>query len=79
MKEFFRVDSLKKVFLHLAIMLVLFMGLLLFFFYVYLPKTTRHDQTITVPKLVGMNVSELEEFLSSTTPIIQRALNRIPF
>lgn len=63
--EVFKVDSLKKVFVHLGIILILFAGLLLFFFYVYLPKATHHDQTITVPKLTGMKVNELELFLKS--------------
>lgn len=65
MKNIFKADSLGKVFLHIGIMLLLFMGLLLFFFYVYLPKATHHDQTITVPKLIGMNAEELEDFLKS--------------
>lgn len=61
----FKVDSLGKVFLHLGIIFVLFIGLLFFFFYVYLPDATHHDQSITVPKLVGMNAEELPNFLES--------------
>jgi beta-lactam-binding protein with PASTA domain len=63
--ELFRADSLKKVFLHLGIILVLFIGLLVFFFYVYLPNTTHHGETITVPNIVGKNAEELENFLDS--------------
>jgi beta-lactam-binding protein with PASTA domain len=65
MNNILKADSLKKVFLHLGIIFVLFMGLLIFFFYVYLPNATHHDQTITVPKLVGMNAEEVENFLKS--------------
>lgn len=65
MKNIFKADSLGKVFLHLGIILLLFLGLLLFFFYSYLPNATHHDKTITVPKLVGMSASELEDFLES--------------
>ncbi|MBX9850471.1 MAG: PASTA domain-containing protein [Cytophagaceae bacterium] len=63
--NFFKADSLKKVFLHLGIMFILFMGLLIFFFYVYLPNATHHNETITVPKLIGMNATEMDDFLSS--------------
>jgi len=63
--ELFRADSLKKVFLHFGIILLLFIGLLIFFFYVYLPKTTHHGETITVPNIVGMSSQELESYLDS--------------
>ena len=63
--SFLRVDSLKKVFIHLGIILFLFTGLLVFFFYIYLPNATNHGQSITVPKLVGMNVEELTSFLNA--------------
>src|SRR6478735_428322 len=63
--ELFKADSLKKVFVHLGIIFILFIGLLIFFFYIYLPKATHHDETIVVPKLVGMNVAEIENFLDS--------------
>lgn len=63
--ELFKADSLKKVFLHLGIIFILFIGLLIFFFYIYLPKATHHDESIVVPKLIGMNVQELEDFLNA--------------
>jgi beta-lactam-binding protein with PASTA domain len=63
--SFLKVDSFKKVLVHLAIILMLFSGLLAFFFYIYLPEVTHHGETITVPKLVGMNVDELEKFLDA--------------
>jgi eukaryotic-like serine/threonine-protein kinase len=65
LKNIFKTDSFKKVLLHISVILTLFIGLLLFFFYVYLPRTTNHGETITVPKLIGMNSAQLEDFLSS--------------
>lgn len=37
--------------------------LLLFYFYVYLPASTNHGETITVPSVEGLNITELENFL----------------
>ncbi len=37
--------------------------IMILYFYVYLPHVTNHDETITVPNTVGMNFSELEDFL----------------
>ncbi|MFT7269533.1 MAG: beta-lactam-binding protein with PASTA domain [Roseivirga sp.] len=37
---------------------------LLFFFYIYLPASTNHSETITVPELVGMPFSDIEEFVT---------------
>lgn len=34
------------------------------FFFIYLPNTTKHGETIIVPDLDGMELSELEKFLS---------------
>lgn len=39
------------------------LSLLLFYFYIYLPTITNHGETITVPNVEGMNVTELDEFL----------------
>jgi len=48
------------------LLLIGFAGFLLLslFFYVYLPVTTNHGDTITVPDLTGMKVGELEAFLN---------------
>jgi beta-lactam-binding protein with PASTA domain len=37
--------------------------LLLLYFYAYLPATTNHGETITVPSIEGMQISQLQEFL----------------
>ena len=38
--------------------------LILIFFYLYLPSTTNHGETITVPELVGMSFDDLEEYVT---------------
>ncbi|ALW86713.1 penicillin-binding protein [Hymenobacter sedentarius] len=52
-------DVLKHLLLILAVGVVLVLG----FFYVYLPVSTHHGETITVPKVTGMNVADLENYL----------------
>jgi beta-lactam-binding protein with PASTA domain len=37
--------------------------LLIVYFYIYLPTSTNHGETITVPNVEGMPLAELEEFL----------------
>ena len=59
-----RVFLMKKIGIHLGIMLVIAFGLILVFFYNFLPSYTNHGETITVPDLRGMAFSELEDFLS---------------
>ncbi|MES2732478.1 MAG: PASTA domain-containing protein [Bacteroidota bacterium] len=60
-----KTNSKKDVLIHVGILLsglaIFFLG----FFFVYLPTSTHHGQTITVPNLSGMSVGELEEFLTS--------------
>ena len=49
----------------LNLLVILFLGLVITigFFYIYLPGTTNHGETITVPDLVERNMDELEEML----------------
>jgi len=35
----------------------------LFFFYIYLPSSTNHNETITVPELIGLTYEDLDEFV----------------
>lgn len=46
-----------------AIAIVLGIVITLTFFYIYLPITTNHGESITVPNLEGIHVDELQEFL----------------
>lgn len=59
----FREQSWKAFAVHLSLMIILVFGLVLLFFFVYLPSTTRHDQTITVPNTRGMQLADMDEFL----------------
>ena len=53
-----------KLSLHLGIIVSIATVGLLSFFYIYLPSTTNHGDTITVPDLKGMQENELDAFLS---------------
>ncbi len=56
-------NSLKTFIIHLVLMLIVITGLVITFFYAYLPSATRHGETITVPNLKGMSLLEMDEFL----------------
>ena len=53
-----------KFMLNLGGMAAVVGALVLAFFYVYLPATTNHGETITVPNIVGLSEEQLEEFLT---------------
>ena len=55
--------SKREILLHLSLIFGVALLLILSFFYVYLPRTTHHGQTITVPNLIGKHMDELPEFL----------------
>lgn len=49
--------------IHLSIAVVVISLAVLFFFHVYLPSYTNHLESVTVPNLEGIHMSELEDFL----------------
>ena len=55
--------SFKEFLIHLAIALFIGVAIILLFFYFFLPKTTNHGETVTVPKLIGMEYKDLPEFI----------------
>ena len=55
--------SWKGLLFHVGLMGLVVVGMILLFFYVYLPSTTRHGETITVPNLEGMSLVDMDEFL----------------
>jgi len=63
MKISLKAQNKRDVLLHLLLVICLGIILLLVFFYLYLPFTTNHNQTVTVPNLVGMNLKEVEDYL----------------
>ncbi|WP_448530450.1 PASTA domain-containing protein [Raineya sp.] len=58
-----RTHSLGQFFIHILIALTLLALLIILFFYNVLPIVTRHNESITVPNLVGVNLDGLEEKL----------------
>jgi eukaryotic-like serine/threonine-protein kinase len=60
----FKVNSIKDVFIHVGIISAVLTALILAFFYIYLPATTNHKETITVPNLEGITYDKIDEFLT---------------
>ncbi len=60
----FKPNSIKDVLIHIGVMGLIVIGLVLLFFNYYLPKTTNHGETITVPDLMGRHVDEIENYLT---------------
>ena len=58
---------LKGIVVHLIIMAVCIVGGFYYLFYVYLPATTNHGETITIPNLEGMNIKEVKNKLESNS------------
>ncbi|EMR01871.1 PASTA domain-containing protein [Cesiribacter andamanensis] len=59
-----KVRSFKHVLIHLGIILVTGFVLVYLVFNIWLPGTTRHGETVTVPNLQGRSYSELESYLT---------------
>lgn len=60
-----KTSSWKDVLIHLGIMFCIVAIIVLTFFFFYLPRTTHHGESVTVPDISGMNVGQVEEFLAS--------------
>ncbi len=60
----FKTKSIKDVALHLLLIIITITLLILGFFYIYLPKTTNHGETLTVPDLEGMPFANVDEVLT---------------
>lgn len=60
-----KASTLKEYAVHLGIIIAVSLVLILVFFYFYLPNTTNHGETITLPNMVGMSYDEIDEFLTS--------------
>ncbi|MEM1135792.1 MAG: PASTA domain-containing protein [Bacteroidota bacterium] len=59
------VNKLPALFINLFFILSVFAGVLYYFFYVYLPSTTNHGETITVPNLTGEKIDKIPELLEN--------------
>lgn len=58
-----REKSLKSLLVHISLVVAVFVFLTLTFFLIYLPSSTNHGETITVPNLEGMPLADMDEFL----------------
>ena len=56
-------NSISDLFVHIGLVVTLLVLLFLGFFFVYLPFSTNHGQSITVPDLTGMGTEQLEDYL----------------
>ncbi|HRH34186.1 MAG TPA: PASTA domain-containing protein [Catalimonadaceae bacterium] len=61
--KFFKAESRRDIFLHFLMVVLTAAILVVGFFNVYLPYTTNHGQTITVPNLKGIHMNQLDGFL----------------
>ena len=59
----FSTSSKTDIFTHIGIIVAIFLILFFSFFFVYLPWSTNHGQSITVPELKGMTMEEMESTL----------------
>lgn len=62
--NFLKVRTLKELLIHVGIIVSITFILVLCFFYIYLPATTNHNETITVPDLEGIHITNIDEFLT---------------
>ncbi|NEM99302.1 PASTA domain-containing protein [Pontibacter burrus] len=58
-----KANSFADVLKHLAVMAVIVGVLVIGFFYVYLPSSTNHGESVPVPKVTGMLLPDAEAFL----------------
>ncbi|MGK7392654.1 MAG: PASTA domain-containing protein [Candidatus Cyclobacteriaceae bacterium M2_1C_046] len=56
-------NSLKQFLINLAIVLAVSATILLVFFYVFLPNQTSHGETVTVPKLTGLQLDDIPSYV----------------
>ena len=55
--------SWKTLLIHIGLMVGVVIAITMIFFFVYLPSTTRHGETITLPNLEGMSLLDMDDFL----------------
>lgn len=58
-----KANSFLGVLLHLGLMILIVVILVVGFFYVYLPSATNHGESISVPRIEGMQLGDAEELL----------------
>ena len=63
-KSFFWNHTLGGILTNLGIVFGVLLFISISYFYIYLPNTTNHGETVTVPDLKGMKIEELDSFLA---------------
>src|SRR5688572_9744893 len=61
----FNQDNLGGVLINFFLAVAIVLVLVIIYFYAYLPNTTNHGETITVPDIEGRHITELDEILLS--------------
>ena len=61
----FKAKSFVGVLLHLCLMGIIVAALIIGFFYIYLPSTTNHGESISVPRIEGMQLTDAEALLEA--------------
>lgn len=59
-------NTLGGVMIHLGLAGAALVGICILYFFVYLPNTTNHNQTVTVPDVEGKYVDQLDPFFVKT-------------
>ena len=59
----FKAKSFVGVLIHLSLMAFIVVAMIVGFFYIYLPSTTNHGESISVPRIEGMQLSDAEQLL----------------
>ena len=62
-KIFDNIQPLIKIGKHVLIIAIITLLMIFFFFYIYLPVTTNHGETVTVPDLKGIALEDLDKYL----------------
>jgi eukaryotic-like serine/threonine-protein kinase len=65
LKQWFKDNSKIGLAIHAALIALLVAIVALGFFYIYLPNATNHGQTLTVPDLSKMTITEVESYLEN--------------
>lgn len=63
-KSILKTSSIRGLLVNMAIPVGIILFIALIYFYIYLPSVTNHGESITVPDLTGMQMDELDSFLT---------------
>ena len=70
----FSTNSKSDVIIHIAIIIALLLVLFFSFFFIYLPWSTNHGESITVPELKGMTMEDVPALKEKVRANMERLL-----